>query len=142
MRCTIHFYLLNAEFSQELADEKHNGQESEDNMRYEWEDELEITDPVDGIDIHEDATMPLQGEMPDGSAFIEEIDGMRLFECLSGSDQVAVVGCSESVLDSYNIEELDGQIILSVYLKDKEPMANPIPGLYIASQEFPKNLII
>jgi hypothetical protein len=28
-----------------------------------------------------------------------------------------------------------------VYLKDFEPMSNPVPGIYIAAQEFPKELI-
>ena len=46
MNCKIHIYLLNDLFSQELADAEFNGKESADNLRYEWEDELEINTEV------------------------------------------------------------------------------------------------
>ena len=42
MHCTVRVYLHNDHFSQEYADEHNNGQESELNRRFEWEDELEI----------------------------------------------------------------------------------------------------
>lgn len=137
MNCTIHFYLLNDHFSQEHADLHHNGEESEYNLRYEWEDELKITTNVTGVITEEYATYSLQGEL-DGKPFSHEIKNMRLFKF--EGEIPTVVGCSESILDSYQLSS-DGDIVLKVYLKDYEPMANPIPGIYIASQEFPKELI-
>lgn len=138
MDCTIHFYLLNDHFSQEHADAHYGGEESEFNLRYEWEDELKITTNVTDVLSVERGAFPLQGEL-DGKSFSHEIENMRLFQ-IEG-EVPAVVGCSESILDSYHILKNEQEIILEVFFKDYEPMANPIPGIYIASQEFPKELI-
>jgi hypothetical protein len=51
------------------------------------------------------------------------------------------VGASESMIDTLSIEKLNDEILVSIYIKDNEPHANPIPGIYIASKEFPKELI-
>lgn len=140
MKCNLHFYLLNEHFSQEYADLHHGGRDSEMNRRYEWEDELSVTTGVDKVEVHAYAVYPLQGTMPDGTPFSHEVKDMRLFELISG-DTNTVVGCSESVLDSYSLEQSDEGFELSVYLKDYEPMGNPVPGIYIAAQEFPKELV-
>lgn len=142
MKCSIHFYLINDLFSEEFADEHHDGEESADNRRYQWEDELSITTDVHEILPVENAVYPLMGSLSDGKPFKEEVGGMHLFE-LKGVDGISTyVGCSSSILDAYDIGKADGELILSVFLKDNEPMANPIPGIYIASKEFPKSLIV
>ncbi len=140
MNCHVHFYLLNVHFSQEYADEHNNGQESELNLRYEWEDELSITTPVEEVVMHEQAVYPIRGVMPEGEEFSYDVKGMRLFELKSG-EQSVYVGCSESILDSFEEEVVDETITLRIYLRDYEPMSNPVPGIYIAAQEFPKELI-
>ena len=138
MNCIINVYLLNDHFSVEHAEANNGGKESELNRKHEWEDELKITTEVSGIVQHENVSFPLEGEMPDGSKFSHEVKGMRLFE-IQG-EQSTYIGCSESILDSVEILE-EGQYNLRIFLKDYEPMSNPIPGIYIASQEFPKELI-
>jgi hypothetical protein len=140
MKCKIHFYLLNDHFSVEHAEANYEGKESELNRRYEWQDEMDITNDVLKAEIHEKATYPIQGTMPDGNAFTHEISNMRLIE-LSSEGGATYVGCSESILDSVDIDESNDTITVKVYLKDYEPLANPIPGIYIAAQEFPKELI-
>ncbi|MCH2223826.1 MAG: hypothetical protein MK066_03575 [Crocinitomicaceae bacterium] len=139
MNCTINVYLLNDHFSIEHAEANNNGKESELNRKYEWEDELKITTDVTNIVQHEGAGFPLEGEMPDGTKFSHEVKGMRLFEVKG--EVSTYVGCSESILDSFEIIEGD-DLNLKIYIKDYEPMSNPIPGIYIASQEFPKELIV
>jgi len=139
MNCKVHFYLLNDDFSIEHAEANHGGKESENNRLYEWEDELEITTDVLDMEMHEGVSFPLQGQFPDGKDFNFEITKMRLFE-LEG-EQKTIVGCSESLLDSFEWEKGDENYTLKVYLKDYEPLTNPIPGIYIAVQEFPKELI-
>lgn len=142
MQCSIHFYLLNSDFSEEHADLHHGGEESEFNTLYEWEDELTVTSDVLSIETIPFASYPLQGVDPDGKEFAHDVENMRLFEIIANDGPNFYVGCSESILDSYSKENLDDEmIILKVYLKDYEPMSNPIPGIYIASQEFPKDLI-
>lgn len=140
MKCKIHFYLLNEHFSIEHAEAHHNGEESEMNPKFEWEDELSITNDISDIEIHENAIYPLQGDMPDGEPFHFEVPKMRLFE-LKSEIGSTFIGCSESILDAYELETIDDTYILKVIIKELEPMSNPTPGIYIAAQEFPKDLI-
>lgn len=141
MKCSVHFFLINDLFSEELAEREHGGEESEDNRRYQWEDEFAITTPVAEVISHEDMVYPLMGAMPDGTEFREEVGGMRLFELKGTGGNSTWVGCSESLLDEFDLAKLEDEWVLTVFLKDNEPYANPITGIYIASKEFPKSLI-
>lgn len=138
MNCKVHFYLLNDDFSVEHAEANHDGKESENNRLHEWEDELNITTNVEGIEMHENASFPLIGQFPDGKDFHFEITKMRLFE-LQG-DQQTVIGCSESLYHSHELIE-GAEFVLKVFLNDYEPLTNPITGIYITAQEFPKELV-
>jgi len=140
MKCTVHFFLLNDHFSQEHADSHYGGKESELNRIHQWEDELAITTDVQSIEIHEGCGFPLQGQLPDGTDFNEEVKNMRLFE-LKGSNTSNFVGCSESILSHFEEIKEDDRIVLKIYIKDNEPHGNPIPGIYIASLEFPEILM-
>ena len=139
--CIVNVYLLNEHFSPEYAEAQHNGKESENNLRYEWEDEFAITSDVLSITAIENASLPLQGEMPDGQIFSHEVTRMLLFEIASSDAPTTYVGASASIVDSYEIDQSGEDIRLKIFLKDYEPMSNPIPGIYIASKEFPKELI-
>ena len=139
--CIVNVYLLNEHFSPEYAEAQHNGKESENNLRYEWEDEFAITSDVLSVTAIENASFPLQGEMPDGQIFSHEVTRMLLFEIASSDAPTTFVGASASIVDSYEIDQSGVDIRLKIFLKDYEPMSNPIPGIYIASKEFPKELI-
>jgi hypothetical protein len=139
--CIVNVYLLNEHFSPEYAEAQHNGKESENNLRYEWEDEFAITSDVLSVTAIEDASFPLQGEMPDGQIFSHEVTRMLLFEIASSDAPTTYVGASASIVDSYEIDQSGEDMRLKIFLKDYEPMSNPIPGIYIASKEFPKELI-
>lgn len=140
MKCIIHFYLINDDFSIEYANERYNGEESEMNRRFEWEDELEIKGNATGIQVYEKASIPLEGTMPNGSPFKEELINMRLFSVNGSEGVLANVACSEILLESFDIDENESSLVLKVYLKDKEPFSNPIPGIYAAACEFPEAL--
>jgi hypothetical protein len=140
MRCTVHAYMLNDDFSPEHAEAHYGGKDSENNRRYNWEDELHIKSDVTGIIAHEFVSFPLEGTFPDGTPFRHEVSNMRLYEIESSDGPTVFVGASESILErAEQIKEGDA-LTLHIYLKDYEPWANPIPGIYIASKEFPKEL--
>ena len=141
MNCSIHVYLLNEHFSPEHAAVHHNGEESENNLKYEWEDEFAVTSDVTEVLVHENASFPLQGQMPDGSEFSHDVTGMLLFEIRSVDAPATFIGASASIVDSHKIIRDEVSFELRLFIKDYEPMANPIPGIYIASKEFPKALI-
>ena len=140
MECNIHVYLLNQHFSVEHAEAHHDGKESENNLKYDWEDEFKITSKVDAVEELPMQTYPLQGVLDD-KPFSYDIPNMRLFQIISEDAPPVFVGCSESILDSCTLTKGEEGYLIQIYLKDYEPMANPIPGLYIAAQEFPKPLV-
>ncbi len=141
MKCKIHTYLLNDAFSQEFADENHSGKPSEDNQLFEWEDELEVSTVVSTVTEIENETYLLQGTMPDGSTFSYPIPNMRLVKIESNEAPAFFIGCSENLLDQLKIQKNENSTSIELYLKDYEPLSNPIPGIYIGSKSFPKELI-
>jgi hypothetical protein len=136
MKLTLHYFLLNENFSPEYAEANHKGEETENNPKYEWEDEFEIND-LDSFKIIRNGNLPLSGELPNGEAFFVQVEKMFVIELVTNSQQKAYLGISESILDSF--EETENKI--SIYIKDYEPHANPMNGVYIASKEFPKELV-
>lgn len=141
MKCSIHVYLINELYSQEFANEFHNGNPSEDNKEFDWEDELSISSDVISTEELSNSVYKLEGENGSGDFFSVEVPNMRLVKIESSDAPVVFVGASESMVDTLSIEKLSDEILISIYLKDNEPHANPIPGIYIASKEFPKELI-
>lgn len=141
MKLKAHFYLLNIDFSPEYAEAHHNGEESENNRKYEWEDALSLKNEITSVDVFE-GEYPLQGELPDGTSFNEAVPSMTLFEALGSDGTKTYFAVSTTLIENYTLTESDGELILKVYLKDYEPLANPIPGVYIASQDYPSKLIL
>jgi hypothetical protein len=66
---------------------------------------------------------------------------MHLFEIATATHPTTYVGASASIVDHCTLEQNDQGFTISIYLKDYEPMANPVPGIFIASKSFPKSLI-
>ena len=141
MKCTIHSYLLNDLYSQELADSQNNGEQSPDNKKYDWEDEINVSSKVNDVEELKDSSYFLAGSLSDGSDFSIEVPKMRLLKITSTDAPDLYVGASESIISEVRITKTVSQWSIEIYIKDLEPMANPIPGIYIASKEFPKELV-
>jgi hypothetical protein len=141
MNCKIHIYLLNDLYSQELADEQHEGNQSIDNIKYEWEDELSISSDVISVTELSDVAYPLAGMNEHNEAFQFDIPNMRLFEIQSSDAPKVYIGASESIVSSATFEKTDESYTIEIFLKDYEPMSNPTPGIFIAAKSFPKELI-
>lgn len=141
MNCKIHIYLLNDLYSQAFADEHHKGQESADNIRFEWEDELEINHDVTAVEEIISGTYQLAGLDENDTEFSYEIADMYLFKITTSAELSTYVGASTSIIDHCKYECAQSTHRIHIYLKDYEPMANPVPGIFIASKSFPKALI-
>ena len=141
MNCKIHIYLLNDLYSQELADDQHEGNQSIDNIKYEWEDELSISSDVISVTELSDVAYPLAGMNEHNEAFQFDIPNMRLFEIQSSDAPKVYIGASESIVSSASYEKTDESYTIEIFLKDYEPMSNPTPGIFIAAKSFPKELI-
>lgn len=141
MKCTIHTYLLNDLYSQELADSQNNGEQTPDNKKYDWEDEMNVSSTVNDVEELKDSSYFLAGSLGDGSNFSIEVPKMRLLKITSSDVQDLFVGASESIISEVRINRNENHWKIEIFIKDLEPMANPIPGIYIASKEFPKELV-
>lgn len=125
-------------YSQEFADKNHNGEESADNKLFEWEDEMNLRAEIAEVEVDEKAIYTLRGEKGGGEKFEIEIPNMLIFDFITEDNNVIQIAASESLMESYEL--LIHDKILTIFLKG-EPYANPFPGLYLASKEFPKELI-
>lgn len=139
MNCRIHLYLLNEHFSIEHADANHDGEESDMNRKFEWEDELNVKNVL-GVQEIENGVYVLQGSVSEGESFAYDVPKMRVFEIETAEGKLQV-GCSESILDSSELEKNEAEFSIKILIKDYEPMSNPVPGVFIAAQEFPKELV-
>ncbi len=140
MHLNVHFYLLNEHFSQDHADAQHNGEESENNLKYEWEDELDIKTDIKEIITLRKSCYSIEGERGDADFFKYDVLDMLVFDIVSADGDVTQLACSESIVESYELFEVEDNKRLNVYLKEEEPHTNPIPGIYIALNDFPKEL--
>ena len=141
MICTIHTYLLNDLYSQDLADSQNNGKQSPDNKKFDWEDEMSVSSSVKDVEELLYSSYFLVGSLGDGSDFSIEVPKMRLLKITSSDAQDLYVGASESIISEVRINRNENHWKIEIYIKDLEPLANPIPGIYIASKEFPKELV-
>lgn len=141
MACIVHVYLLNDLYSQKEADMHHGGKETEDNRKYLWEDEMRINGSITNLEEIESTTYPLQGYNEDGSIFTHDVTKMYLIQIDTKENPRVYIGASASMVEKCYIDQNDKEYTVRLYLKDNEPYANPIPGIYIASKEFPKALV-
>lgn len=138
MAFKIHVYMLNEHFSQEHADAHFGGKESENNKLLDWEDEMDLKLDIDKIDEQPKTTYYLRGTCGNNDVFEVPVKEMRVFEFSNKGELVAQIACSETLYEKHEIDEKSNTIHLTL---KGEPYANPVPGIYIASLEFPKELI-
>ncbi len=142
----MYFYLtvkqLDPEYSQAFADEHDGGKESEINTRYEWEDEIKVSEDVLGFEVKEKGVFTLQGALPNGEEFSYDIPNMRVCECLTESENNVSFAMSESMIhDTHQSHDERTETARFYYfIKAEADYYNPIPGVYIATEDFPEAL--
>jgi len=138
----LHFILVNSEFNQGIADDLNEGEESEDNIKYLWEDELKVSEPIKEFKIKNNAIYTLAGLFPDDREFSFEIDDMTIVDCLTENEKNMQFAVSKKLLKKTEIikDEKKDETHLYFYLRDGLPFENPMEGIYIIRQNFPKEL--
>ena len=138
----LHFILVNSEFNQALADELFQGQESEDNIKYLWEDELKVSD-VNYFKIKNNATYILAGTFANEKPFNFEIPDMTICDCSNLKGEKVQLAVSKKLLKKTEkvVDEKNNETHIYFYLSDTHPMENPMEGIYIRKKDFPKELI-
>ncbi|MFM7596518.1 MAG: hypothetical protein ACKO4Y_10090 [Flavobacteriales bacterium] len=131
---------LNELFSSELANEKHQGEETPDNHKYHWEDELEVRD-IASHELNEDGVYVLKGEHPTLGNFAYDVPGVFLLTIGRTDGSQVQFAVSKQLIQEVIRKEFTWGVHVLIELKDNEPFANPITGIYIANHDFPNQLI-
>jgi len=131
---------LNDLFSEDLANTLHHGNETEDNHRYHWEDEFAVHNVLT-FSVAEHGEYQLKGTQSKGGDFSFAIPNMTVItlSLLNGSE--AQFAISNQLIERVTQTSNDQDIHMLVELKDSEPFANPITGIYIANHDFPIQLV-
>lgn len=142
MNLHLHFILVNSEFNQGIADDLNEGQESEDNIKYLWEDELKVSEPIKEFKIKNNAIYTLAGYFPDNKEFSFEIGDMTIVDCITESNNNMQFAVSKKLLKKTEkiVDDNKDETHLYFYLRDALPIENPMDGVYILKQDFPKEL--
>ena len=144
MNLYLHFILVNSEFNQGLADDLNEGEETEDNIKYLWEDELKVAEPIKEFKIKNNATYTLAGFFPDDKEFSFDILDTTIVDCITESGKNMQFVVSKKLLKKTDkkVDEKMDETHLYFYLRDTFPQENPMDGVYILKQDFPKALKI
>jgi hypothetical protein len=142
MELYLHFILVNSEFNQGLAEDLHGGEETEDNIKHLWEDELKVSEAVKDFKIRNNAIYTLAGEFPDGEEFSFEVWDMTIVDVITVSGSSMQFAVSKKLLKKTDkkVDNAKEETHLYFYLRDTSPLENPIEGIYILKSDFPKEL--
>ena len=98
MQCLIRVFKVNSDYSQDYADERYEGQESEFNRKHEWLDELIVANGVVSVEESSSRSYLLQGEKGSGEAFSFEVPNMYLFLVKSSDAPSLFIGASKEII--------------------------------------------
>jgi hypothetical protein len=141
MNLHLHFILVNSEFNKGLADDLYNGEESEDNIKFLWEDEFQVSEPVKAYKIRNNAIYTLAGSIGK-KAFSYEIWDTTILECTTEKGEMMQFAVSKKLLKKTEkvVDEQKNETHMYFYLRDTVGLENPMNGVYISKDDFPKEL--
>jgi hypothetical protein len=142
MNLHLHFIQVNSEFSQSFADDLHEGQESEDNIKHLWEDELKVSEPIKEFKIKNNTSYTLAGFFPDNTEFNFEINDVTVIDCETEKGTKMQFAVSKKLLKKTDkvVDDKKNETHLYFYLRDTHEIENPMNGVYIIKTDFPKAL--
>ena len=143
MKVTVNVKLVNSEFDHDIAIALYEGDESEENIKYLWEDEFEVLGDIESFKVKNNAIYTLEGMKADDIKFSFEIWDMTIIECIDKEGKSNQFSFSKKLVKSTEKlqDEKTKDIIFNVLLTDKLEHVNPMDGLYILKSHFPKDLL-
>jgi hypothetical protein len=141
MKVTINVKLVNSKFNQAYADKDNEGEETEDNIKYLWEDEFNIQGNVTNFKVINNTTYLLNGLYPNNDEFSFEIPDMTVVECTMENGSKTLIPFSKKAINKTDKLETKTGIKFSVQLKSKFEIINPMEGVYIIKEDYPDELL-
>ncbi len=141
MKVTLNIKLVNSKFSQAYADKDNEGEETEDNIKYLWEDEFDIKGNVTNFKVVNNTTYLLKGLYPNDDEFCFEIPNMTVLECTMDDGSVTLLPFSKKAISKTDkVDSKDG-LYFNINLKSIYDIVNPMLGVYIIKEDYPKELL-
>jgi len=141
MKVTINVKLVNSKFNQAYADKENEGEETEDNIKYLWEDEFVIQGDVTNFKVVNNTTYLLNGLYPNNDEFSFEIPDMTIVECTMTDGSVTRVPFSKKAISKTDKLETKNGLTFFVQLKSVKEIVNPMEGVYILKDDYPEELL-
>ncbi|MBC7694536.1 MAG: hypothetical protein H7141_03725 [Burkholderiales bacterium] len=141
MEVTINVKLVNSKFNQAYADKENEGEETEDNIKYLWEDEFEVQGNVTNFKVINNTTYLLNGLYPNDDEFSFEIPDMTVLECTLDSGVITLLPFSKKAINKTEKKETKNGFTFYVQLKSIREVVNPMTGVYILKDDYPKELL-
>ncbi len=141
MKVTLNIKLVNSKFNQAYADKDNEGEETEDNIKYLWEDEFDIKGNVTNFKVINNTTYLLKGLYPNDDEFCFEIPNMTVLECTMDDGSVTLLPFSKKAISKTDkVDSKDG-LYFNINLKSIYEIINPMLGVYIIKEDYPKELL-
>lgn len=141
MKVTINVKLVNSKFNQAYADKENEGEETEDNIKYLWEDEFEVQGIVKSYKVNNNGTYLLKGLFPNDDEFCFEINDMSVFEFELDNGSIVQIPFSKRAINKTDKIETKNGLKFHVYLKSIKEIVNPMEGVYILKEDYPQELL-
>ena len=141
MIVTLNVKLVNSQFNQAYADKENEGEETEDNIKYLWEDEFEVQGNVTNFKVINNTTYLLNGLYPNDDEFSFEIADMTVLECTLDNGSVTLLPFSKKAISKTEKVETKKGMTFYVHLKSIREVVNPMTGVYILKDDYPEELL-
>lgn len=141
MIVTINVKLVNSQFNQAYADKDNEGEETEDNIKYLWEDEFEVQENVTNFKVINNTTYLLNGLYPNDDEFSFEIPDMTVLECTLDNGSTTLLPFSKKAISKTEKVDTKKGMTFYVHLKSIREVVNPMTGVYILKDDYPKELL-
>jgi hypothetical protein len=141
MKVTLNIKLVNSKFNQAYADKDNEGEETEDNIKYLWEDEFDVQGNVKNFRVINNTTYLLKGLYANDDEFCFEIPNMTVLECTMEDGSVTLLPFSKKAISKTDkVDSKDG-LYFNINLKSIYEIINPMLGVYIIKDDYPQELL-
>ena len=143
MKFTINIKCLNPDFDVVLADKLHNGEETEDNIKYLWEDEFVVKGDVLAYRVKNKVDFDLRGYFPNGEEFKFQIPDCTIVEVDIEDGSLGQFPVSRKLVHKTDkiVSKNGSSVFFELILKGSKEIANPMDGAYFLEEDFPRELI-
>lgn len=141
MKVNINVKLVNSKFNQAYADKDNEGEETEDNIKYLWEDEFEVQGNVTNFKVINNTTYLLRGLYDNDEEFCFEIPDMTVLECTMDNGKTTLIPFSKKAVSKTTKVDTKNGFYFNVHLKSIKEIVNPMEGVYILKDDYPQELL-